>query len=103
MELSDTAGVDHYVQYATISSVLESRVLTDDGQLTFTAHFYGETSGVYRAHLIDDCRWDLTGDAIVGPADLAIILGNWGPVPPNDPIADPAAASLAHGETRRGQ
>ncbi len=34
------------------------------------------------------CDWDLTGDATVGPADLAIILGNWGPVPPNDPIAD---------------
>ena len=34
------------------------------------------------------CPADLTGDATVGPTDLAIILGNWGPVPPNDPIAD---------------
>ncbi len=35
-----------------------------------------------------DCPWDLNGDGAAGPADLAIILGNWGPVPPNDPIAD---------------
>ena len=34
------------------------------------------------------CAADVSGDATVGPADLAIILGNWGPVPPNDPIAD---------------
>ncbi len=31
---------------------------------------------------------DVSGDNIVGPADLAVILGNWGPMPPNDPIAD---------------
>ena len=34
------------------------------------------------------CDGELTFDSFVGPADLAIILGNWGPVPPNDPIAD---------------
>ena len=26
--------------------------------------------------------------ANVGATDLAILLGNWGPVPPNDPLAD---------------
>ena len=24
----------------------------------------------------------------LGPADLAVVLGNWGPAPPNDSIAD---------------
>lgn len=27
------------------------------------------------------CPWDLTGDNTVGPADLAVMLGNWGPCP----------------------
>ncbi len=42
------------------------------------------------AYLFDAaaCAADVSGDKLVGPADLAIILGNWGPVPPNDPIAD---------------
>ena len=40
------------------------------------------------AYEFQTCSADLTGDQTVGPADLAIILGNWGPVPPNDPIAD---------------
>lgn len=31
---------------------------------------------------------DLTEDGAVGPSDLAVVLGNWGPVPPNDPVAD---------------
>ena len=36
------------------------------------------------------CVADIDGsqDGVVGPADLAVILGNWGPVRPNDPIAD---------------
>ena len=34
------------------------------------------------------CTMDLNYDGQVGPADLAIVLGNWGPVPPNDPDAD---------------
>ena len=36
----------------------------------------------------DFCPADLDDSDVVGPYDLAIVLGNWGPVPPNDPIAD---------------
>ena len=35
-----------------------------------------------------DLPGDLNHDGAVGPADLAIVLGNWGSIPPNDPIAD---------------
>ncbi len=31
------------------------------------------------------CPADLDGDGSVGPADLAILLGTWGPVPTPDP------------------
>ena len=31
---------------------------------------------------------DLDGDGVVNAVDLAILLGNWGPVPPNEPAAD---------------
>lgn len=34
------------------------------------------------------CPADLTRDDEVGPADLAVILANWGPVPPGDTVAD---------------
>ena len=37
---------------------------------------------------IETCAADISGDGTIGPADLAVILGNWGTVPPNDPIAD---------------
>ena len=30
------------------------------------------------------CAEDLNGDGLVGPFDLALLLGNWGPCPPGD-------------------
>ncbi len=33
------------------------------------------------------CPWDVDGSGGVGPFDLAFLLGNWGPIPPNAPSA----------------
>ena len=37
---------------------------------------------------VASCTADLNGDGVVNAADLAVILGNWGPIPPGDPAAD---------------
>ncbi|MCA9292092.1 MAG: hypothetical protein KDA25_13250 [Phycisphaerales bacterium] len=37
------------------------------------------TPGAWRVTIIPDCPADLTGDDTIGPADLAVLLGAWGP------------------------
>ena len=35
--------------------------------------------GAYEFQTDLPCPWDLNGDGVVGPFDLAVVLGNWGP------------------------
>ncbi len=37
----------------------------------------------------DPCPWDFNNDGLVGSADLAILLGAWGPCPPPPGTCDP--------------
>ncbi|MCH8880654.1 MAG: FG-GAP repeat protein, partial [Planctomycetes bacterium] len=41
------------------------------------------------------CPWDLSGDGDVGPFDLALLLGVWGPCPEPCEPGDPAATCAA--------
>lgn len=45
-------------------------------------------SGSAYIYNVELCSADLNCNGAVGPDDLAVILGNWGPTPPNDPVAD---------------
>ena len=45
----------------------------------------GEASFDFVFEVEKTCAADLDGDGSVGPADLAILLGTWGPVPTPDP------------------
>ena len=58
---------------------------TSDGDATFIGP--NGVPGIIGLAMLT-CVADLNGDGTVGPADVAIILGNWGPVPPGNPIAD---------------
>lgn len=48
----------------------------------------GNDSGSAYLFCAAACPPDINADGVVDATDLAILLGNWGPVPPNDPIAD---------------
>ncbi|MCZ6651764.1 MAG: hypothetical protein O7D91_01910 [Planctomycetota bacterium] len=45
----------------------------------------GQASFDFVFEVLTTCDADLDGDGAVGPADLAILLGTWGPVPTPDP------------------
>ena len=62
----------------------EVYVLANSTGTPFSAIF-GPTGVVLR---IAPLTGDMNSDGAVGPADLAFLLGNWGPIPPNDAAAD---------------
>ena len=79
------------------SLVIEEFGLLDPGVYTLQAHagsfiddivppsLSGEASFDFVFEVHTTCTADLDGDGSVGPADLAILLGTWGPVPTPDP------------------
>ncbi len=79
------------------SLVIEEFGLLDSGVYTLQAHagsfidndvppsLSGEASFDFVFEVHTTCDADLDGDGSVGPADLAILLGTWGPVPTPDP------------------
>ena len=65
--------------------------ITATGLRPFELRFTDGSSGLYllEAMAVDVVVGDLDGDGSVGPGDLAILLGNWGPCAnPNDCPAD---------------
>lgn len=62
--------------------------LDDDGDLDMLIGWCEGQSVFMQDGSPDPEFCDLDGDSIIGPSDLAVLLGNWGPVPPSDPIAD---------------
>ena len=79
------------------SLVIEELGLLDPGVYTLRAHagsfidndvppsLSGETSFDFVFEVLTTCDADLDGDGSVGSADLAILLGTWGPIPTPDP------------------
>jgi hypothetical protein len=79
------------------SQVIEELGLLDPGVYTLQAHagsfidndvppsLSGAASFDFVFEVLTACDADLDGDGFVGPADLAILLGTWGPVPTPDP------------------
>lgn len=81
-----------YTDFIAETGVILTYYWTINGQKNWNGPFSGAPGRrkikFYEPKGGPACLGDLDDDGAVGAADLATLLGSWGPVPPGDPNAD---------------